>query len=98
MNRRDFLKAGAAGVALGALAPHVTGAADQGPLRPGLIGAGWYGKNDAFRLIQVAPKVQVVSRCDPDRRMLEEAADLVAARQSSGKKPRLYGDYRQMLK
>lgn len=35
--------------------------------------------------------------CDVDRRMLSEAADLVAGRQKSGKKPRLYSDYRKML-
>ena len=51
MNRREFLRAGAAGVAMTAMAPHVHGAADQKPLRAGLIGTGWYGKNDMFRLI-----------------------------------------------
>ena len=29
--------------------------------------------------------------------MLNDAADIVASRQSSGKRPRLYGDYREML-
>ena len=98
MNRRQFLKAGTAGLALGALAPHVAGAADSKPLRAGVIGCGWYGKNDVFRLIQVAPTVEVVSLCDVDKRMLDEAAELVSARQSSHKRPRLYGDYREMLK
>ncbi len=97
MNRREFLKAGAAGLAFSALAPHVAGAADAKPLRAGLIGTGWYGKNDLFRLIQVAP-VDVVSLCDVDRRMLEDAAGHVQARQASHKTPRLYGDYREMLK
>jgi predicted dehydrogenase len=50
-----------------------------------------------FRLIQVAP-VEVVSVCDVDRRMLEDAADMISQRQASHKKPRTYHDYRQMLK
>ncbi len=56
-----------------------------------------YGKVDLLRLIQVAP-VEVVSLCDVDSQMLDAAADLVATRQLSKKKPRTYGDYRQMLK
>lgn len=66
------------------------------PLRVGLIGAGWYGKSDLFRLMQVAP-VEVIALCDPDRNMLTDAGKLVAARQKSGKTPRLYGDYQKLL-
>jgi predicted dehydrogenase len=65
--------------------------------RVGLIGTGWYGKADLFRLIQVAP-VEVVSLCDVDKRMLADAAEQVAARQASHKTPRTYPDYRQMLR
>jgi predicted dehydrogenase len=97
MKRRDFLQASAAGVALSAATPYLYAAAQEKPRRVGLIGCGWYGKCDLFRLIQVAP-VQVISLCDPDRKMLAAAAELVAARQSSKKKPRTYGDYREMLK
>jgi predicted dehydrogenase len=97
MNRRQFLKtAGAASVAYCALNTYAQEPA--GPKkRVGLIGCGWYGKSDLFRLIQVAP-VEVVSLCDVDSRMLSDAADLVATRQISKKKPRTYGDYREMLK
>ncbi|HXG11780.1 MAG TPA: Gfo/Idh/MocA family oxidoreductase [Gemmataceae bacterium] len=97
MNRRDFLRAGSAGLAFSALYPHVAGADESKPKRAGLVGCGWYGKCDLFRLIQVAP-VEVVSLCDPDKKMLAEAAELVAQRQASKKKPRTYGDYREMLK
>ena len=45
------------------------------PKRVGLIGCGWYGKCDLFRLIQVAP-VEVVSLCDVDSKMLAEAAEI----------------------
>ncbi len=92
MNRRNFLKASAAGLALSGAA-----FADDKPKRVGLIGCGWYGKCDLFRLIQVAP-VEVVSLCDVDRKMLAEAAELVAARQASRKKPRTYADYRALLR
>jgi predicted dehydrogenase len=96
MNRRKFLKlSSAAGLALCAGGPGIAEAAGENK-RVGLIGCGWYGKSDLFRLIQVAP-VEVVSLCDVDRDMLSRAADLVASRQSSKKKPRLYSDYRQML-
>jgi predicted dehydrogenase len=95
MNRRNFLHA-AAGLALTARNGLTAEFADDKPKRVGLIGCGWYGKCDLFRLIQVAP-VEVVSLCDVDKAMLAEAADLVATRQASRKKPRTYGDYRRML-
>jgi predicted dehydrogenase len=95
MNRRQFLHVGAAaGLALSAGGRYE---ADMPPLRVGLIGCGWYGKCDLLRLIQIAP-VEVVSLCDVDKNMLAEAADIVAGRQKSRKKPRTYTDYRDMLK
>src|SRR6267154_6477148 len=95
MNRRKFLQLTSASFALSALGAYAVDFADQ-KKRVGLIGCGWYGKCDLFRLIQVAP-VDVVSLCDVDKTMLAGAAELVAGRQASKKKPRLYGDYRQML-
>jgi predicted dehydrogenase len=97
MNRRDFLKAGAAGLTLPMIGAYAAAAADAKPLRVGLIGTGWYGKCDLLRLIQVAP-VEVVSLCDVDKKMLAEAGEIVASRQKSKKTPRLYTDYREMLK
>jgi len=64
--------------------------------RVGLIGSGWYGKSDLLRLVQIAP-VEVVSICDVDKVMLDKAADLIASRQISKKRPRIYTDYRKML-
>ena len=96
MNRRNFLKTTAAGAALATLPTYAVDFADQ-KKRVGLIGCGWYGKIDLLRLIQVAP-VDVVSLCDVDKHMLAGAADIVAERQVSKKRPRLYGDYREMLK
>jgi predicted dehydrogenase len=96
MNRRKFIQLGATGLALSALGSYAAEVAEQ-KKRVGLIGSGWYGKCDLLRLIQVAP-VEVVSLCDVDKRMLAEAAEIVASRQASKKKPRTYGDYREMLK
>src|SRR4030088_1814052 len=89
MNRRQFLSTTTASLA--------AAMADEKPKRVGLIGCGWYGKCDLFRLIQVAD-VEVVSLCDVDKKMLAEAADMVSQRQKSKKKPQTFGDYRQMLK
>ncbi len=97
MKRRPFLESTTAALTL---ASSLTGAE---PLdfstmkkRVGLIGTGWYGKADLLRLIQVAP-VEVVCLCDVDANMLSAAADLVAERQLSKQRPKLYADYRKML-
>jgi predicted dehydrogenase len=101
VNRREFLQTGAASSGL-VLSSRVGSASaaefiTQVPKRVGLIGSGWYGKVDLLRLLQVAP-VEVVSLCDVDKKMLADAAEIVAARQVSKKKPRTYVDYREMLK
>ncbi|HEX5177606.1 MAG TPA: Gfo/Idh/MocA family oxidoreductase [Chthoniobacteraceae bacterium] len=96
MNRRQFIHGAVAAGALGSLRSYGVDFADQ-KKRVGLIGTGWYGKADLFRLIQVAP-VEVVSLCDVDKRMLADAAEMTATRQLSKKKPRTYSDYREMLK
>ncbi|MEZ5401537.1 MAG: Gfo/Idh/MocA family oxidoreductase [Bryobacteraceae bacterium] len=93
MERRQFLTSSAA------LAAGTSSAlAQDKPKRVGLIGCGWYGKADLIRLLQVAPRTEVVSLCDVDKTMLSEAADRIEARQASKKRPRTYGDYREMLK
>jgi predicted dehydrogenase len=93
MERRRFLQAGMAGLA----AQRYLFGADERPKRVGLIGCGWYGKSDIFRLVQVSP-VEIVSLCDVDKRNLEEAARWAEERQASKKKPRLFTDYREMLR
>ena len=96
MNRRHFLKTGtAAALCLSRFPAYAEALADTRK-RVGLIGTGWYGKCDLLRLIQVAP-VEVVSLCDVDKAMLADAADQVATRQASRKRPRTYADYRPML-
>ena len=97
MHRRDFLYSGAAGLALASASTRSAFAGSREAKRVGMIGCGWYGKCDLFRLLQVAP-VEVVSLCDVDKNMLKEAGEMVAARQASKKTPKLFGDYREMLK
>jgi predicted dehydrogenase len=97
MDRRDFVKLSGAGVSLAMMTNSLAGAEEPKKYRVGLIGVGWYGKNDLFRLMQVWP-VEVVSLCDVDQRRLKEGSEMVAARQTSGKTPRTYTDYREMLK
>ncbi len=97
INRRRFLKGATASLALATYGAYGLDLIHpQQKLKVGLIGTGWYGKNDLFRLIQVAP-VDVVALCDVDKNILSEAANLVQQRLKSSKKPRLYGDYRKMI-
>lgn len=98
MYRRQFLQSGSAALALSA-GTSLTSASPSKPRprkRVGLIGCGWYGKVDLFRLLQVAD-VEVVSLCDVDKKMLATCADMVAQRQTSGNRPKTYDDYRKML-
>jgi len=97
INRRRFLQTGAASLALSTLGADALDILGQKPKRVGLIGTGWYGKSDLWRLLQVAP-VEVVSLCDPDKQLLAEAARMAGERQKSKKVPRTYTDYREMLK
>src|SRR5262250_2503444 len=97
MNRRQFLKkSSSALIALSAASYVPTTFAVEKPKRVGLIGAGWYGKSDLWRLVQVAP-VEIVSICDPDQHMLAEAVEIAGQRVKSSKPPRTYNDYREML-
>src|SRR4051812_20038153 len=91
MNRRQFLSTTAAGLGLSA-----GDLPADNPLRVGRVGCGWYGKTDLLRMVQVSP-VDVVSLCDVDRTMLSDAAELVASRQASRKKPRTSSVSRKML-
>ena len=98
MNRRISVFTSAAGVALSAAARRTARIRRSKAARVGLIGTGWYGKCDLFRLIQVAP-VEVVSLCDVDKQDARRAPPTSSrSRQTSKKKPRTYGDYREMLK
>jgi predicted dehydrogenase len=97
INRRHFIRNASAALAITALQPNGLKLFNPAPTRRvALIGTGWYGKSDLFRLMQVAP-VDVVALCDVDKHLLGHAADMVMERQQNKKKPRLYNDYRQLL-
>ncbi len=95
MNRRKFFHLGMGGMAASVLSGYAAPLSDM-RLRVGLIGAGWYGKCDVLRLIQVAP-VDVVALADVDSKMAAGAAELIGTRQMSKKQPAVFGDYRKML-
>lgn len=96
-NRRALIKGLTASFALAALkSSGMDFSSSAKTWKVGLIGTGWYGKSDLFRLMQVAD-VEVVALCDVDKNILQEAADMVMARQQTTIKPRLYNDYRKML-
>ena len=61
-----------------------------------MIGTGWFGKNDLLRLSQVTP-IKVISLCDVDQLVLDEAAEQVIAMNKKQRLPRKYSDYREML-
>jgi predicted dehydrogenase len=97
VNRRRFLESASAGLAMSTMGAYGLELVNQKPRRVGLIGTGWYGKSDLWRLIQVAP-VEVVSLCDVDKVQLAGAVDIASQRQKSKKAPRTYSDYREMLR
>ncbi len=97
INRRRFLQTSTAALALSVLGADALDIVNGKTKRVGLIGCGWYGKNDLMRLIQVGP-VEVVSVCDVDKHQMKEAAEWVSQRQKSHKTPRMHTDYKEMLK
>jgi predicted dehydrogenase len=98
INRRKFLKtASASTLAFSVLGTKALAfSKSENPIRVALIGAGWYGKSDLFRLMQVAP-VEVIALCDVDKNMLTEAIKVVSQIQHSKKEPKGYDDYRELL-
>ncbi|MGA0444673.1 MAG: Gfo/Idh/MocA family protein, partial [Flavobacteriaceae bacterium] len=97
INRRHFLQGSFA--ALVASTFGLYGFDLMNPTRPyrvGLIGCGWYGKSDLFRLLQVT-QVEVISICDVDQHQLQEAALLIQQRQNATKTPKMYTAYQKML-
>ena len=91
LNRRNFFRATAASLPL-------MGARAAGPKRRvALVGSGWYGKNDLFRLVQ-GDDVEIVALCDPESKSLAADQKTASKRHKSGNTPRGYGDFRELLK
>lgn len=96
INRRHFLKSTIATTlyaSYGAYGNHLMNPSKK--IRVGLIGTGWYGKSDLFRLMQVTD-IEVVALCDVDKNQLSEAATLITQRNKQSKQPALFTDYRKM--
>ncbi len=96
LNRRKFIQGASSLLALSVLEAKGTSFYEIPAMKVGLIGAGWYGKSDLFRLMQVC-HIEVVAICDVDSRNLQDAGRQVSDRQPSGELPKLYKDYRKML-
>jgi len=95
INRRDFLRNSSMLLAMSALHPYVSNS-NTNARRVALIGTGWYGKSDLFRLMQVAP-VEVAGLCDVDAHQLQQAVTMVNERKPQ-KNLASFSDYRKMLK
>ncbi|WP_185212481.1 Gfo/Idh/MocA family protein [Sphingobacterium mizutaii] len=96
LNRRQFIFGTGALLSIAALQQAGFAAEILKARTVALIGAGWYGKSDLFRLLQVSD-VEVVAVCDVDKKHLEEAATLISQKQKSKKVPKKYSDYRKLL-
>lgn len=86
MDRRSFI-ASTTAASLAAISARAYAAPRTEPRRVGLIGCGWYGKCDLLQLLNVEP-VEVVSLCDVDSQLLDEAAELFQSRQKSARTSR----------
>lgn len=95
ISRRRFLQTASASLAMSALGARGVELVNRKPRRVALIGAGWYGKSDLWRLVQVAP-VEIVGIADPDKHMLAGAVEI--AQQRTKQTPRTFNDYRELLK
>lgn len=97
-SRRDFLKNSATLLALSSMGMLQAGfITNNQPLKVGLIGCGWYGKSDLFRLLQIA-NCEVVALCDVDQQHLEHAVELLMQKHSQSIAPKIYTDYQKLLK
>ena len=93
VSRRGFLATSAAG-SLAFAAPAVLGASRVKKYRTALIGSGWWGMNILGEAI-AAGESDVVALADVDRNLLDPAVEQVE--ELTGKAPKSYGDYREML-
>ncbi len=95
-NRREFLKQSAVLTAGIAAIPTImnAGCSPNEKVRVGLIGCRGMGFNDLKSFLK-NEDVECVALCDVDKRVLEPRAAEVE--KLTGKKPLMYGDFRQLL-
>lgn len=92
-NRRSFIQSAAAVGAMTAAPAAFTQARDK-KFVTATIGSGWWGMNITRVAIQHGES-DVVALCDVDKNHLSGAADEIE--QMTGKRPQVFGDYREML-
>src|SRR5690606_42078111 len=93
-NRRKFIQSAGAVLTLSALqAKGLTLVHARNNLRVGVIGAGWNGKSDLFKLIQVSD-VNVVAVGDVDKKNLEEAGKINSQLEDANNRETIYGQKR----
>ncbi len=91
--RREFLKAAAGVLAVGAPLARARAQTDR-KYRTALIGCGWWGKNILGEAMGAGAS-QVVAVCDVDEGQSDSAVALVAG--ETGESPKTYTDYRELL-
>ena len=96
INRRHFLKGATAGAVLSSFGMYGFDLVHrEKPWRVGLIGCGWYGTSDLFKIIQVA-NVEVIALCDVDSKFLMKLPTGFSTSKIR-QEATLYTDYRKML-
>ncbi len=84
----------ATATAVGAVAPQMFSSPLPSSPKVGVIGCGWLGKELMLSLRKEAD-ARVVSLCDPNSNMLNEAINQL--QESGGPVPKTFGDFRDML-
>ena len=95
MQRREFILKSAAGGFAATAFPNIILAKKHKVYTVALIGSGWWGMNILNTAI-ASGTVKVVGLCDVDQAQLDGALEKV--KEQTGDKPKLYKDYREMLK
>lgn len=92
MDRRKFIKAGA--TLTGSLILPFPATPAKDPVKLAVLGTGWWGTDILLNNALASGLFDVVGLCDVNSVNLNRAAELVV--KSTGKKPKLYSDYKEM--
>ena len=92
MKRREFIKASA--IAAGALTTPVPLFINREKIKLAILGTGWWGTDVLLPNAMASGQFEIIGLCDVDSGALRRTADSVE--KASGKKPRLFADYKEM--
>jgi len=93
MNRRSFLSTTVSSSLLASV-PYVIGQSTDRVYRAALIGSGWWGMNLLTEGL-ASKRLKCVALADVDQNARESSADELEG--LTGSKPKVYGDYRELL-